>query len=61
MRGGSLGDLMVKVVVETPVSLTARQKELLQEFQTETEQHQKHGPKKHGFFDTVKKFFEDMT
>jgi molecular chaperone DnaJ len=61
VRGGSLGDLMVKVVVETPVSLTARQKELLQEFQTETEQHQKHGPKKHGFFDTVKKFFEDMT
>ena len=61
VRGGSLGDLMVKVVVETPVSLTARQKELLQEFHTETEQHQKHGPKKHGFFDTVKKFFEDMT
>lgn len=61
VRGGALGDLMVRVVVETPVSLTSRQKELLEEFRDSTEEHQKHGPKKHGFFDSVKKFFEDMT
>jgi len=61
VRGGALGDLMVRAVVETPVSLTSRQKELLQEFAASTDEHQKHGPKKHGFFDSVKKFFEDMT
>ncbi len=61
VRGGSLGDLMVKVVVETPVKLNGRQKELLKEFQDATEEQHKHGPKKHGFFDSVKKFFEDMT
>jgi len=61
VRGGALGDLMVRAVVETPVSLTSRQKELLEEFRVSTEEHQKHGPKKHGFFDSVKKFFEDMT
>jgi len=61
VRGGAQGDLMVKAVVETPVSLTNRQKELLKEFQSETEGHSKHAPKSHGFFDSVKKFFEDMT
>ncbi|WP_415885994.1 molecular chaperone DnaJ [Neptuniibacter sp. QD37_6] len=62
VRGGSTGDLLVKVVVETPVKLSSRQKELLREFQDEMEQGtHKHSPKKHGFFDSVKKFFEDMT
>ena len=62
VRGGSVGDLLVKVVVETPVKLSSRQKELLREFQDEMEQGtRKHSPKKHGFFDSVKKFFEDMT
>ncbi|WP_151670090.1 molecular chaperone DnaJ [Nitrincola schmidtii] len=62
VRGGSVGDLMVKVTVETPVSLNSRQKELLREFQEATEEGKhKHSPKRHGFFDSVKKFFEDMT
>ncbi|WP_432697419.1 molecular chaperone DnaJ [Marinobacterium sp. YM272] len=62
VRGGSTGDLMVKVTVETPVSLNSRQKDLLKEFQEATaEGNHKHSPKKHGFFDSVKKFFEDMT
>ncbi|TCK04903.1 molecular chaperone DnaJ [Marinobacterium mangrovicola] len=62
VRGGSTGDLMVKVTVETPVSLSSRQKELLKEFQDEMDEGKsKHSPKKHGFFDSVKKFFEDMT
>jgi molecular chaperone DnaJ len=51
---------MVRVVVETPVNLTSRQKELLREFQETTDDsHKKHSPKKHSFFDSVKKFFED--
>jgi molecular chaperone DnaJ len=62
VRGGSVGDLMVKVMIETPVNLNSRQKELLREFAEATEEgNSKHSPKKHGFFDSVKKFFEDMT
>lgn len=59
VRGGGAGDLMVRVVVETPVNLTSRQKELLREFQETTSEGDKHSPKKHSFFDSVKKFFED--
>ncbi|MDY6891343.1 MAG: molecular chaperone DnaJ [Pseudomonadota bacterium] len=61
-RGGGQGDLIVKVIVETPVNLNSRQKALLREFAEATEDgNSKHSPKKHGFFDSVKKFFEDMT
>ena len=31
VRSGAIGDLMCKVVVETPVNLSSRQKELLKE------------------------------
>ncbi|MDO6563231.1 molecular chaperone DnaJ [Amphritea sp. 1_MG-2023] len=62
VRGGSVGDLLVRVIVETPVNLSGKQKELLKQFETAMDERQKHhGPKKHGFFDSVKKFFEDMT
>lgn len=62
VRGGAVGDLLVRVIVETPVNLNSRQKELLKEFQSAMDESQKHhAPKKHGFFDSVKKFFEDMT
>ncbi|GGO78522.1 chaperone protein DnaJ [Marinobacterium nitratireducens] len=63
VRGGPTGDLLVRVVIETPVHLTSRQKELLKEFQQATEEgsDHKHSPKKTSFFDSVKQFFEDMT
>ena len=35
VRGGPPGDLLCRVVVETPVNLTPRQKELLQELPVE--------------------------
>lgn len=55
------GDLYCKVVVETPVNLTARQKELLQEFDASLqEKHEKHNPRSGRWFDGVKNFFEDM-
>ncbi|ROR98656.1 molecular chaperone DnaJ [Sinobacterium caligoides] len=61
VRGGGAGDLMCKVVVETPVSLTKRQKELLSEFQdTMDGTDAKHSPRKSSWFDGVKSFFEDM-
>lgn len=63
VRGGSRGDLMCRVVVETPVHLTERQKELMKElketFVAEGEHRQ--SPKKTSFFEGVKKFFDDMS
>ena len=63
VRGGTVGDMICRVVVETPVNLTKRQKDLLKELQetldSGTEHH--HNPKKKGWFDGVKKFFDDMT
>ena len=59
VRGHSVGDLLCRVVVETPVHLTAKQKELLREFQESTEG-KKHSPKSKGWFDGVKKFFDEI-
>lgn len=59
VRGHSVGDLLCRVVVETPVHLTSKQKELLREFQESTEG-KKHSPKSKGWFDGVKKFFDEI-
>ena len=62
VHGGVVGDLMCRVEVETPVSLNRKQKELLEEFQRAMEEGDgsKHSPRTTGWFDGVKKFFEDM-
>lgn len=62
VRSSSVGDLMCKVVIETPVNLSSKQKELLEEFdQSMSDSIKKHRPKEQGFFDGVKKFFDDLT
>lgn len=63
VRGGGIGDLICKLVVETPVNLSAKQKELLRDFEATLEGSagNKHKPKAVGFFDGVKKFFDDLT
>ncbi|MGL4192848.1 molecular chaperone DnaJ [Vibrio misgurnus] len=63
VRSAAFGDLIVKLVVETPVNLSARQKELLKEFEESCggEAATKHKPKAEGFFNGVKKFFDDLT
>ena len=53
--GHGRGDMLVQVKVETPVNLSARQKEILSEFQ-ELHEPNNH-PKKKGFLDKIKKFF----
>jgi len=61
VRSAIVGDLFCKVVVETPVRLTAKQKELLNDLEgtmSGTAGH--HSPKAHSWLDGVKKFFEDM-
>jgi molecular chaperone DnaJ len=53
------GDLFCHVVVETPVSLTERQRQLLREFDTISAQDSaRHNPRAKGWFDKVKEFFE---
>ncbi len=59
VRSGYAGDLFCHVVVETPVKLTERQKELLQEFeQLTTAGGSKHSPHSKSWKDKVKEFFE---
>ncbi|NKF49692.1 molecular chaperone DnaJ [Shewanella sp. WXL01] len=61
VRSHAVGDLLCKVVMETPVNLNEKQKELLREFEaTLTGKSKKHSPKADGFFDGVKKFFQDL-
>ncbi len=58
VRGGPVGDLMCRVMVETPVNLSSRQKELLQEFQKTMDQGgSTHNPQASSWLDGVKKFF----
>lgn len=58
LRSPNRGDMFVEVVVETPVNLTKRQKELLQEFAGDT--NDKTNPQSSGFFDKVKGLWEDL-
>lgn len=61
VRGGATGDLLCRVVVETPVNLTREQKELLQKFADSMEPGgTRHTPQQGSWLDGVKKFFEDM-
>lgn len=60
VRGGNTGDLLCRVVVETPVNLNKEQKELLRQLQ-ESMSGNHHSPRKSSWFDKVKSFFDDMT
>ncbi len=61
VRGGLAGDLHCRIVVETPVNLTPRQKELLKEFEKSMGKSKRHSPKQSSWLDGVKKFFEDIS
>lgn len=60
VRGHAPGDLLCRVVVETPVNLSREQKELLTQLQDSLNGNKTHSPKSSSWFDGVKKFFEDM-
>ncbi len=57
VRGGGKGDLLCRVILETPVNLNAEQKELLGKLQ-ESLEGGKHSPRKTSWFEGVKKFFD---
>ncbi|WP_194757306.1 molecular chaperone DnaJ [Aliidiomarina indica] len=64
VRSGAVGDLVCKAVIETPVNLSAKQKALLKEFEDSMgsgDEAARYRPKERGFFDGVKKFFDDLT
>ncbi|MCZ8317309.1 MAG: molecular chaperone DnaJ [Silanimonas sp.] len=63
VRSRAPGDLHARVVVETPVNLTARQRELLEEFEQtfQGEDAARHSPKSSTFFDGVRAFWDRMT
>ncbi|MFT7653464.1 MAG: molecular chaperone DnaJ [Limisphaerales bacterium] len=60
VRGGGLGDLLCKVLIETPVKLTDRQKELIAELKTSLGENTRHSPKEKSWFDGVKDFFDGL-
>lgn len=59
VRGGSTGDLLCRVVLETPVNLSKKQKEMLDELRGSMKG-QKNSPKQDSWFEGMKNFFGDM-
>ncbi|MYF27444.1 MAG: molecular chaperone DnaJ [Gammaproteobacteria bacterium] len=61
-RGGATGDLLCRMVIETPVRLSEHQKELLREFKATLEANgTTHSPKETSWFQSVKNFFDGLT
>ncbi len=61
VRAHGSGDLLCRVVLETPVKLSREQKELLTAFQASLDKNPGgHAPRADSWFGRVKQFFEDM-
>ncbi len=61
LRSKTRGDMYIEAQIETPVKLTAKQREILEEFAKAGGDNAKHHPAHHGFFDRVKEFWDDLT
>ena len=60
LRSQQRGDMYIQAEVETPVDLTRKQRELLQEFET-AGGGRTHSPESEGFFTKVKELWDDLT
>jgi molecular chaperone DnaJ len=61
VRGGPVGDLFCRVVVETPVNLNEEQRNILLQFdRTMRDSSQDHTPRERSWLDGVKSFFSAM-
>ena len=61
VRGGPQGDLICRVVVETPVKLTEQQRSLLRQLDESLQGGgSKHSPNAHSWLDRVKSFFTEI-
>ncbi|MER0238767.1 molecular chaperone DnaJ [Fulvimarina sp. MAC8] len=59
LRSPQTGDLFIQVMVETPQSLSKRQRELLEEFDEIGSK--ENSPQTNGFFSRMKDFFENLS
>ncbi len=60
MRSSMRGDMYIRATVETPMKLSKRQKELLKEFEAESNPG-KTSPESEGFFAKVREAWDDLT
>ncbi len=60
LRTTRRGDMYIQADVETPVHLTKRQRELLQEFEKAGASGTSHSPEADGFFTKVKELWDDL-
>ncbi|MDE2239673.1 MAG: molecular chaperone DnaJ [Rhodospirillales bacterium] len=60
LRSTQRGDMYIQVAVETPQSLTKRQRELLEQFEQESAGEQANSPEHEGFFAKVKDFLKGV-
>lgn len=58
LNSAQIGDMIIQASVETPVNLTKKQKELLEEFNRQG--NDRTSPETEGFFARVKDFFDDL-
>ncbi|GHF15449.1 chaperone protein DnaJ [Kordiimonas sediminis] len=59
LNGGYVGDMILEAAVETPVNMSKRQKEILEEFAAEGGDSV--SPRSEGFFTKVKELWDDLT
>jgi len=60
LNGGYTGDMIIETQVETPVNLSKKQKELIEEF-AGVEDKESSSPRTEGFFSKVKELWDDLT
>ena len=61
VNSSARGDMLCRVLVETPVNLTKKQKQLMQEFKTIQEKEgNRQTPKKSTWFDGVRHFIDEL-
>lgn len=64
LNSARVGYLYCHIIVETPINLTEKQKEILKNFEEslsgDSKSSKTHEPKKKSFFDGVKDFFDDL-
>ena len=60
LRSAARGDMYVQVSVETPQNLSARQRELLEQFEEEAAKGGRSSPESEGFFAKVKEFWDGL-
>ncbi len=61
VRGSAVGDLICRIMIETPVNLTNEQKDLLKQLDSSLNDNSiNHSPRSSTWLDGVKKFFKDM-